>query len=323
MTRKKNMNILVTGGAGFLGSNLCRSLLLDGHNVTSIDNFDSGKKENLKPFKVNSKFTSIEHDIRNPLDISEKFEEIYHLACPASPKFYQKNPIATTETCVIGTINVLKKAVKDKATILFTSTSEVYGDPEVHPQPESYKASVNFTGIRSCYDEGKRCAESLFYDFRRTYGIRIKVARLFNTYGPNMRPDDGRVVSNFICQSIEDKPLTIYGDGTQTRSFCFVDDLILGLRALMSSSDEVYEPINLGNPTEFSLLELVEEISKITNRKLSIEHKPLPLDDPKIRRPDISKAKKELNWSPSINLQEGLKKTYSYFLSRHKKGVFE
>ena len=317
------MNILVTGGAGFLGSNLCRSLLLDGHNVTSIDNFDSGKKENLKPFKVNSKFTSIEHDIRNPLDISEKFEEIYHLACPASPKFYQKNPIATTETCVIGTINVLKKAVKDKATILFTSTSEVYGDPEVHPQPESYKGSVNFTGIRSCYDEGKRCAESLFYDFRRTYGIRIKVARLFNTYGPNMRPDDGRVISNFICQSIEDKPLTIYGDGTQTRSFCFVDDLIVGLRALMSSSDEVYEPINLGNPTEFSLLELVEEISKITNRKLSIEHKPLPLDDPKIRRPDISKAKKELNWSPSINLQEGLKKTYSYFLSRHKKGVFE
>ena len=317
------MNILVTGGAGFLGSNLCRSLLLDGHNVTSIDNFDSGKKENLKPFKVNSKFTSIEHDIRNPLDFSEKFEEIYHLACPASPKFYQKNPIATTETCVIGTINVLKKAVKDKATILFTSTSEVYGDPEVHPQPESYKGSVNFTGIRSCYDEGKRCAESLFYDFRRTYGIRIKVARLFNTYGPNMRPDDGRVISNFICQSIEDKPLTIYGDGTQTRSFCFVDDLILGIRALMSSSDEVYEPINLGNPTEFSLLELVEEISKITNRKLSIEHKPLPLDDPKIRRPDISKAKKELNWSPSINLQEGLKKTYSYFLSRHKKGVFD
>ena len=251
------MNILVTGGAGYLGSNLCRSLLLDGHNVTSIDNFDSGKKENLKPFKVNSKFTSIEHDIRNPLDISEKFEEIYHLACPASPKFYQKNPITTTETCVIGTINVLKKAVKDKATILFTSTSEVYGDPEVHPQPESYKGSVNFTGIRSCYDEGKRCAESLFYDFRRTYGIRIKVARLFNTYGPNMRPDDGRVVSNFICQSIEDKPLTIYGDGTQTRSFCFVDDLILGLRALMSSSDEVYEPINLGNPTEFSHLESI------------------------------------------------------------------
>ena len=313
------MNIVITGGAGFLGANLSKSLLEEGHCVTSIDNFHSGRKENFVSFENSSSFQSISHDIRKPLEISDNIDQIYHLACPASPKFYQADPIYTTETCVLGTLNVLNFAATKNAKILFTSTSEVYGDPEVHPQPESYRGSVNSTGIRACYDEGKRCAESIFYDFHRMHGLDIKVARLFNTYGPLMRSDDGRVVSNFICQSISGTPITIYGDGTQTRSFCYVDDLILGLKKLMSSGSSVLYPVNLGNPSEFTLLELVEEIEKIVNTKLTLEFLPLPLDDPKIRKPDIQLARTALNWEPSVDLRDGLKDTYNYFLKELKK----
>jgi UDP-glucuronate decarboxylase len=307
------MNILITGGAGFLGANLSRSLLEQGHSVTSIDNFHSGRKENLISYEDSSSFQSITHDIRKPLDISDNVDQIYHLACPASPKFYQSDPIYTTETCVIGTLNVLNFALKKNAKILFTSTSEVYGDPEVHPQPESYRGSVNPIGIRACYDEGKRCAESLFYDFQRMHGLEIRVARLFNTYGPLMRSDDGRVVSNFICQSILDHPITMYGDGSQTRSFCHVNDLIRGLQLLMNTESSILHPINLGNPGEFTLLELVNQIELFTEKKLQVQFLPLPPDDPKKRKPDISIAMQELEWTPSISLKEGLKDTYEYF----------
>jgi len=312
------MNILITGGAGFLGANLSKSLLADGHNVISIDNFHSGRKENFISFQSSSSFQSISHDIRKPLEISVNIDQIFHLACPASPKFYQADPIYTTETCVLGTINVLNFALKKNAKILFTSTSEVYGDPEVHPQPESYKGSVNPIGIRACYDEGKRCAESIFYDFHRMHGLDIKVARLFNTYGPLMRADDGRVISNFICQSIMNSPITIYGDGTQTRSFCYVDDLIVGLKRLMQSDSSILNPVNLGNPNEFTLLELAELLEETLNKKLTINFLPLPLDDPKIRKPDIQIAKTELGWEPLIALKEGLQKTYKYFFNELK-----
>ena len=307
------MNILITGGAGFLGANLSRSLLEDGHCVISIDNFHSGREENFIYFQDSPLFKSISHDIRKPLGISDNIDQIYHLACPASPKFYQADPIYTTETCVLGTLNVLNFALQKNAKVLFTSTSEVYGDPEVHPQPESYRGSVNPIGIRACYDEGKRCAESLFYDFHRTHGLDIKVARLFNTYGPLMRADDGRVVSNFICQSILDHPITMYGDGSQTRSFCHVDDLIRGLQLLMNTESNILHPVNLGNPGEFTLLELVNQIELITEKKLQVEFLPLPLDDPKKRKPDISVAMQKLEWEPSISLKDGLKDTYEYF----------
>ncbi|MDA0362117.1 MAG: SDR family oxidoreductase [Proteobacteria bacterium] len=307
------MNILITGGAGFLGANLSRSLLEDGHCVISIDNFHSGREENFISFQESPLFKSISHDIRKPLGISDNIDQIYHLACPASPKFYQADPIYTTETCVLGTLNVLNFALQKNAKVLFTSTSEVYGDPEVHPQPESYRGSVNPIGIRACYDEGKRCAESLFYDFHRTHGLDIKVARLFNTYGPLMRADDGRVVSNFICQSILDHPITMYGDGSQTRSFCHVDDLIRGLQLLMNTESNILHPVNLGNPDEFTLLELVNQIELITEKKLQVEFLPLPLDDPKKRKPDISVAMQKLEWEPSISLKDGLKDTYEYF----------
>jgi len=309
------MNILITGGAGFLGANLCKSLLADGHSVISIDNFHSGRKENFSSFQNSSSFQSISHDIRKPLEISDNIDQIFHLACPASPKFYQSDPIYTTETCVLGTLNVLNFAIKKNAKILFTSTSEVYGDPEVHPQPESYRGSVNSIGIRACYDEGKRCAESIFYDFHRMHGLDIKVARLFNTYGPLMRADDGRVISNFICQSIKNSPITIYGDGTQTRSFCYVDDLIIGLKRLMNSDSSILNPVNLGNPDEFTLLELVELIEETLNKKLTLNFLPLPLDDPKIRKPDINIAKTMLGWEPSIALKDGLQETYDYFFN--------
>lgn len=312
------MNILITGGAGFLGANLSRSLIEEGHCVISIDNFHSGRKENLNSLKESSSFQSIAHDIRQPIEISDSIDQIYHLACPASPKFYQADPIYTTETCVLGSLNVLNFAMKKKSKVLFTSTSEVYGDPEVHPQPESYRGSVNPIGIRACYDEGKRCAESIFYDFHRMHGIDIKVARLFNTYGPLMRSDDGRVVSNFICQSITGSPITIYGDGTQTRSFCYVDDLIIGLKRLMQSDSSVFNPINLGNPDEFSLLELVGLIEEILNKKLTLNFLPLPLDDPKIRKPDIHIAKTTLEWEPLIALKDGLQETYKYFFNELK-----
>jgi len=309
------MNILITGGAGFLGANLSKSLLADGHSVISIDNFHSGRKENFSLFRNSPSFQSISHDIRKPLEISYNIDQIFHLACPASPKFYQADPIYTTETCVLGTLNVLNFAIKKNAKILFTSTSEVYGDPEVHPQPESYRGSVNSIGIRACYDEGKRCAESIFYDFHRMHGLDIKVARLFNTYGPLMRTDDGRVISNFICQSIKNSPITIYGDGTQTRSFCYVDDLIIGLKRLMNSDSSILNPVNLGNPDEFTLLELVELIEETLNKKLTLNFLPLPLDDPKIRKPDINIAKTMLGWEPSIALKDGLQETYDYFFN--------
>lgn len=312
------MNILITGGAGFLGSNLAKILIEEGHSVISLDNFHSGRKKNFSFIQEASNFKSITHDIRKPLEISENIDQIYHLACPASPKFYQTDPIYTTETCVLGSLNVLNFALKKKSTVLFTSTSEVYGDPEVHPQPESYRGSVNSTGIRACYDEGKRCAESLFFDFHRIYNLDIRVARLFNTYGPMMRPDDGRVISNFICQSILNKPITIYGDGLQTRSFCHVDDLILGLKNLMNCNEKISHPINLGNPDEFTLLELVDLIEKIINTKLKLKFLSLPLDDPKMRKPDISMAKKILGWEPKILLEKGLKDTYNYFQSEIK-----
>ena len=309
------MNILITGGAGFLGSNLAKTFIDEGHSVISLDNFHSGRENNFSFIHDTSNLKSITHDIRKPLDISENIDQIYHLACPASPKFYQTDPIYTTETCVLGSLNVLNFAIKKKSKVLFTSTSEVYGDPEVHPQPESYRGSVNSTGIRACYDEGKRCAESLFYDFHRIYNLDVRVARLFNTYGPMMRPDDGRVISNFICQSILNKPITIYGDGLQTRSFCHVNDLILGLKNLMNCNEKISHPINLGNPDEFTLLELVNLIEKVFNTKLELKFLPLPLDDPKMRKPDISMAKKILGWEPKVLLEEGLKDTYNYFQS--------
>ncbi len=310
------MNILITGGAGFVGSNLCNNLIQDQHHIFILDNLHSGRKENLSHCEHLKNFNFIEHDIRNPLTIEEDIDQIYHLACPASPKFYQSDPIYTTETCVLGSLNVLNFALQKNAKVLFTSTSEVYGDPEVHPQPESYKGSVNPTGIRACYDEGKRCAESLFYDFHRMHGLDIKVARLFNTYGPLMRSDDGRVVSNFICQSISEIPLTIYGDGTQTRSFCHIDDLVIGLKKLMNSGSDILYPVNLGNPDEFSLLELVKEIEKISSKKLEVEFQLLPMDDPKIRKPDIQLAKIKLGWEPSIKLSDGLIDTYEYFFNQ-------
>lgn len=310
------MNILITGGAGFVGSNLCNNLIQDQHHIFILDNLHSGRKENLSHCEHLKSFNFIEHDIRNPLTIEEDIDQIYHLACPASPKFYQSDPIYTTETCVLGSLNVLNFALQKKAKVLFTSTSEVYGDPEVHPQPESYKGSVNPTGIRACYDEGKRCAESLFYDFHRMHGLDIKVARLFNTYGPLMRSDDGRVVSNFICQSISKIPLTIYGDGTQTRSFCHIDDLVIGLKKLMNSGSDILYPVNLGNPDEFSLLELVKEIESISSKELELEFQPLPMDDPKIRKPDIQLAKTKLGWEPSIKLSDGLINTYEYFYNQ-------
>ena len=307
------MNILITGGAGFLGTNLSQSLLDEGHTVTILDNLHSGTEENLSYLKKDHEFVFINHDIRNPIILDQKFDQIYHLACPASPKFYQSDPIYTTETCVIGTLNVLKKALDDNGKILFTSTSEVYGDPEVHPQSESYTGSVNCTGIRACYDEGKRCAESLVYDFHRMYGLDVKVARLFNTYGQFMRPDDGRVVSNFICQSLLGQPITVYGDGTQTRSFCHVDDLIIGLKKLMNSSPTIFMPINLGNPNEFKLIELIEVIQKIITKDLEVQFLPLPKDDPKMRQPDISAARQSLDWHPLISLEHGIESTIEYF----------
>lgn len=312
------MNILITGGAGFVGSNLCNALISEENNIFILDNLHSGRRENLSHLEDFKNFNFIEHDIRSPIKIKDQIDQIYHLACPASPKFYQSDPIYTTETCVLGSLNILNFALQKNSKVLFTSTSEVYGDPEVHPQPESYRGSVNSTGIRACYDEGKRCAESLFYDFHRMHGLDIKVARLFNTYGPLMRSDDGRVVSNFICQSISETPITIYGDGSQTRSFCHVDDLVIGLKKLMNSNSNILYPVNLGNPGEFTLLELVDEIEKISRKKLTLEFQPLPMDDPKMRKPDIQMAKNNLGWEPSIKLSDGLIDTYEYFLKQLK-----
>jgi len=303
--------ILVTGGCGFLGSHLCKRLLNNGHDVIAVDNFFTGTKENIIELLDNANFELIRHDITFPLYV--EVDEIYNLACPASPIHYQYDPVQTTKTSVHGAINMLGLAKRLKAKIMQASTSEVYGDPKIHPQPESYWGYVNPTGIRSCYDEGKRCAETLFFDYNRQHNLRIKVARIFNTYGPNMHPNDGRVVSNFIMQALQNEPITLYGDGSQTRSFCYVDDLIEVFIRLMDSPDDCTGPVNTGNPTEFTINELAEKIIKLTNSKSELIYKSLPSDDPAQRQPDISLAKEKLGWEPKIQLEEGLKKTIPYF----------
>lgn len=305
--------ILVTGGAGFLGSNLCERLLKDEHEVICLDNFFTGSKENIVHLLKNPYFEVIRHDITMPYFIEA--DEIYNLACPASPVQYQFNAIKTIKTSVMGSINMLGLAKRIKAKILQASTSEVYGDPEVHPQTEEYWGHVNPIGMRSCYDEGKRCAESLFFNYYRQNNVRIKVLRIFNTYGPKMDPADGRVISNFIVQAIQNQDITIYGEGTQTRSFCYVDDLIEGMILFMNSKDELTGPVNMGNPVEFTIRQLAENIIRLTGSKSKLIYKPLPEDDPLQRKPDISLAKRELGWEPSIQLEEGLNKTITYFRS--------
>ncbi len=303
--------VLITGGAGFLGSHLCEQLLNDGHEVICVDNCFTGNKQNIIHLMDNPYFEFIRHDITFPLYV--EVDEIYNLACPASPVHYQHDPVQTTKTTVHGAINMLGLAKRIQAKILQASTSKVYGDPSVHPQPETYWGNVNPIGIRSCYDEGKRCAETLFFDYYRQHQLRIKVAKIFNTYGPRMHPDDGRVVSNFIVQALKNKPLTVYGDGSQTRSFCYVNDMIEGFVRLMGTGDDFTGPVNLGNPGEFTILELAEQVLEMTGSKSEIQFNPLPHDDPKQRKPDISLAKRELDWQPKVKLEEGLVKTIEYF----------
>ena len=302
---------LVTGGAGFLGSHLCKRLLIEGNEVIAADNFYTGTKDSIVELLDNPNFELVRHDITFPLYV--EVDEIYNLACPASPIHYQFDPVQTTKTSVHGSINMLGLAKRLKAKIFQASTSEVYGDPQVHPQPESYMGNVNLNGPRSCYDEGKRCAETLFFDYHRQYNLRIKVARIFNTYGPNMQPNDGRVVSNFIMQALQDKPITIFGDGSQTRSFCYVDDLIEAFFRLMDSPDDFTGPINIGNPVEFRIMELAEKVIKLTNSKSKLVYEKLPDDDPIQRQPDINLAKEKLDWEPKIYLEEGLVMTIHYF----------
>jgi len=303
--------VLVTGGAGFLGSHLCERLLNKGCDVLCADNFYTGSKRNIEYLIGHPYFELLRHDITFPLYV--EVDEIYNLACPASPIHYQNDPVQTTKVNVHGSINMLGLAKRIKAKILQASTSEVYGDPTVHPQPETYHGNVNCIGPRSCYDEGKRCAETLFFDYFRQHKLKIKVARIFNTYGPRMHLNDGRVVSNFIVQALRGTPLTIFGDGNQTRSFCYVDDLIEGLVRLMGSDDHVTGPINLGKPGEFTILELAEKVIELSNSKSDIIFKKLPADDPKQRRPDITQARKILEWEPEVELEEGLKRTIAYF----------
>jgi len=304
--------ILVTGGAGFIGSHLCKRLLDEGHEVICVDNLFTGTKSNIYPLLENKRFEFIRHDVTFPLYV--EVDEIYNLACPASPVHYQHDPVQTTKTSVHGTINMLGLAKRIKAKILQASTSEVYGDPEIHPQPESYWGKVNPIGIRSCYDEGKRCAETLFFDYHRQNKLDIRVVRIFNTYGPNMHPNDGRVVSNFIVQALKNEDITIYGDGTQTRSFQYVDDLIEGMIKMMENKENFVGPVNIGNPVEFTIKELAEKVLElIPESKSKIVYKPLPQDDPKQRKPDISLAKEKLDWEPKIKLEDGLKPTIEYF----------
>jgi UDP-glucuronate decarboxylase len=303
--------ILVTGGAGFLGSHLCERLIAAGNEVICVDNCYTGTKTNIRRLLDNPLFEFVRHDVTFPLYI--EVDEIYNLACPASPIHYQFDPVQTTKTSVHGAINMLGLAKRLKAKILQASTSEVYGDPAVHPQTEAYWGNVNPIGPRSCYDEGKRCAETLFFDYFRQLRLRIKVARIFNTYGPRMHPNDGRVVSNFIVQALKNEPLTLFGDGSQTRSFCYVDDLIEGMLRLMESPDEITGPINLGNPREFTIRELAETIIRLTGSSSRLVFKPLPQDDPKQRQPDISLARKQLQWEPKIPLEQGLTQTIEYF----------
>jgi len=303
--------ILVTGGAGFIGSHLCKKLLDEGNDVLCIDNYFTGTKENISDLFKSTYFEAIRHDICFPLYV--EVDEIYNLACPASPIHYQHDPVQTTKTTVHGAINMLGLAKRINAKILQASTSEVYGDPDVHPQVESYWGNVNPIGPRSCYDEGKRCAETLFFDYNRQHKLDIKVVRIFNTYGPNMHPNDGRVVSNFIMQALTNKDITVYGNGEQTRSFCYIDDLINGMMKMMSSKKTTTGPINLGNPVEFKIIELAQMIIKLTNSKSKIINKGLPVDDPVRRKPDISKAKKYLDWEPHVDVVDGLKETIAYF----------
>ena len=305
------MRVLVTGGAGFLGSHLCETLLEKGHDVVCADNFYTGSKQNIAHLMDSKNFELVRHDVTFPLYV--EVDQIFNFACPASPVHYQKDPVQTTKTSVHGAINMLGLAKRTNARIMQASTSEVYGDPEVHPQTEDYWGRVNPIGIRSCYDEGKRCAETLFFDYNRQYQLDIRVIRIFNTYGPRMHPNDGRVVSNFIVQALQGKDITIYGTGEQSRSFCYVDDLINGITKYMELDGIHPGPVNLGNPYEFTMKELAEKVLALTNSKSQIIFKPLPEDDPKQRQPDISQAKKLLNWEPSIQLEEGLKKTIAYF----------
>jgi UDP-glucuronate decarboxylase len=303
--------ILVTGGAGFLGSHLCEKLLNEGHEVLCVDNFFTGRRQNIHKLLENKSFELLRHDITFPLYV--EVDEIYNLACPASPIHYQFDPVQTTKTSVIGAINMLGLAKRLKIKILQASTSEVYGDPSTHPQTEDYWGNVNPIGPRACYDEGKRCAETLFFDYYRQHRLNIKVIRIFNTYGPKMQANDGRVVSNFILQALEGKPITIYGNGQQTRSFCYVDDLINGMYALMQKPAGFTGPVNVGNPVEFTMLELAQHIIRLTGSKSELVFKPLPQDDPKQRQPDITQARAELGWEPTVALEEGLKKTIAYF----------
>jgi UDP-glucuronate decarboxylase len=303
--------VLITGGAGFLGSHLCERLVSEGFEVLCVDNCFTGTRQNIFHLLTKPNFEFIRHDITFPLYL--EVDEIYNLACPASPVHYQFDPVQTTKTSVHGAINMLGLAKRVRAKILQASTSEVYGDPDVHPQPETYWGRVNPIGPRSCYDEGKRCAETLFFDYYRQHNLKIKVARIFNTYGPRMHPNDGRVVSNFIVQALRNRDITVFGDGTQTRSFCYMDDLIEGLIRMMSGPDDFTGPVNLGNPDEFTILELAKKIVEITNSKSKIVFKPLPQDDPLQRRPDISLAREKLKWQPAVKLDQGLKKTIKYF----------
>ena len=303
--------VLVTGGAGFLGSHLCEHLLADGHDVLCVDNFFTGTKDNIKHLLPNPHFELIRHDVTFPLYV--EVDEIYNLACPASRVHYQYDPVQTTKTSVHGAINMLGLAKRIKAKILQASTSEVYGDPHVHPQVESYWGNVNPIGLRSCYDEGKRCAETLFFDYHRQYKLRIKVARIFNTYGPRMHPNDGRVVSNFIMQALKGEDITVYGEGKQTRSFCYVDDLIDGLVRLMATPDEFTGPVNIGNPDEFTIRQLADKVIAQTGAKSKVHFKPLPSDDPLQRQPDIALARQALGWVPAVALEQGLQKTIEYF----------
>jgi len=311
MKDSKHIRVLVTGGAGFLGSFLCERLLLEGHDVLCVDNFFTGTKRNIVHLLENPFFEVLRHDITFPLYV--EVDEIYNLACPAAPIHYQMDPVQTTKVNVHGSINMLGLAKRSKARILQASTSEVYGDPTVNPQPETYLGSVNPIGPRACYDEGKRCAETLFFDYYRQHKVAIKVARIFNTYGPRMHPNDGRVVSNFIVQALKGEPITIYGKGNQTRSFCYVDDLVDGLIRLMKTPEGFTGPVNLGNPVEFTILQLAEKIIGLAASKSKIVYKPLPVDDPKQRQPDIRLAKEKLGWSPKISLEEGLMRTIPYF----------
>jgi UDP-glucuronate decarboxylase len=317
-TSSHQKRVLVTGGAGFIGSHLCDRLIADGHEVLCVDNFYTGSRQNVRHLLGNPAFELLRHDVTFPLYV--EVDQIYNLACPASPIHYQRDPIQTTKTSVAGAINMLGLAKRLRIPILQASTSEVYGDPAVHPQTESYWGHVNPIGSRSCYDEGKRCAETLFFDYHRQLGLRIKVARIFNTYGPRMHPDDGRVVSNFIVQAIAGRPITIYGDGTQTRSFCYVDDMVDALVRLMNTADDVTGPVNLGNPSEISVGDLAELIMAKTGSRAAVELARLPEDDPKQRRPDIGRARELLRWQPKVPLEEGLERTIAYFRELNRAG---